>query len=100
LERRGFCRRLALRITDVADLREYYSSARFLGLPFGMALRLAFWALDYPAKTIAFAWGCRGCCVRESLRVGRERIGARDRGDCVRIFVAVRAARSSEAGEP
>ena len=86
MECRGFCRRLGLRVREVPLLRLYYSSARFLQLSRIMALIIALYALDFPVKRIAFAMSSRGCTVREAIREGRRRIGACDRGDCVRIL--------------
>ena len=86
MECRGFCLRLGLRLRDVPLLRLYYSTGRFCGLGQVMALELALHALDYPTKAIAVAMMCRAGTVREAIRTGRKRIGARDRGDCVRIL--------------
>ena len=96
MECRGFCLRLGLRVCDVPLMCLYYSTARFCGVSRVMAFELALHALDYPTKAIATAGGCRAGTVREALRVGRGRIGARDRGDCVRILQEPDAERRHE----
>ena len=86
MECRGFCLRLGLRVRDVPLLRLYYSTARRCGLAHVTALELSLHALDYTNKDIAHATACSERTVRATVAVGRTRIGARDRGDCVRIL--------------
>ena len=86
MECRGFCRRLGLRVRDVPLLRLHYSTGRLCGLPHVTALDLALHALDYSTKDIAHAMKSNERTVRAAIDVGRTRIGARDRGDCVRIL--------------
>ena len=89
MECRGFCRRLRLHVADVPLWRLYNSTARFCGLPKTMACLLALDTLDtldYEIKTIAFAASISERVVRRTIKEAMSRIGARGRGDCVRIL--------------
>jgi len=86
VECRGFFSRLGLRVRDVGLLHVYNSTARFCGLPKRMGARVALFALDYDVKRIAFAFEVDDSTIRDALATGLLRIGARDRGDCVRIL--------------
>ena len=86
MECRGVCRRLRLRVRDVGLLHVYNSTARSCGLPKRMAARLALYALDYDVKRIAFGFKVDDSTIREAIATGLQRIGARKRGDCVRIL--------------
>ena len=94
MERRGFFRRLRMRVCDLPLLQEYNSTARLFGLPKLMALVVALYALDYERNRIAFAMCVRGCTVRKTVRAGLSRLGARDRGDAVRILQELNTDRS------
>ena len=76
MERRGFCRRLGLRVADVPLLRLYNSTARFCELPEVMALVLALHALDYSTKKIAFATRTSERTVR-ATNTGHDRLRAK-----------------------